>query len=196
MTNNDVQKIISETAEATAKAIYNKIQLEAKKAKAEAVSKKLYNTRLLLQNYRLFKQYVENAVFDLVRLDEEKETPLEILDAMWQSYGPGKSEIAVESIKMSMTRTKIIMAHVDEMIGLYEAYCYRSGKEENMRRLDVLKSMYITETDKTAGEIAVDLADKYYMDVRSIYRDVNAAIDVMTALIFGIDGVQVKEKRK
>lgn len=47
MTNNDVQKIISETAEATAKAIYNKIQLEAKKAKAEAVSKKLYNTRLL-----------------------------------------------------------------------------------------------------------------------------------------------------
>ena len=129
MTNNDVQKIISETAEATAKAIYNKIQLEAKKAKAEAVSKKLYNTRLLLQNYRLFKQYVENAVFDLVRLDEEQETPLEILDAMWQSYGPGKSEIAVESIKMSMTRTKIIMAHVDEMIGLYEAYCYRSGKE-------------------------------------------------------------------
>ena len=56
--------------------------------------------------------------------------------------------------------------------------------------------MYITETDKTAGEIAADLADKYYMDVRSIYRDVNAAIDVMTALIFGIDGVQVKEKRK
>ena len=84
MTNNDVQKIISETAEATAKAIYNKIQLEAKKAKAEAFSKKLYNTRLLLQNYRLFKQYVENAVFDLVRLDEEQETPLEILDAMWQ----------------------------------------------------------------------------------------------------------------
>ena len=68
--------------------------------------------------------------------------------------------------------------------------------EGNMRRLDVLKSMYITETDKTAGEIAADLADKYYMDVRSIYRDVNAAIDVMTALIFGIDGVQAKEKRK
>ena len=39
MTNNDVQKIISETAEATAKAIYNKIQLEAKKAKAEAEQK-------------------------------------------------------------------------------------------------------------------------------------------------------------
>jgi len=31
------------------------------------------------------------------------------------------------------------------------------------------------------------------MDVRSIYRDANAAIDVMTALIFGIDGVQVKK---
>lgn len=38
MTNNDVQKIISETAEATAKAIYNKIQLEAKKAKADRKS--------------------------------------------------------------------------------------------------------------------------------------------------------------
>ena len=52
-------------AQATAKAIYNKLQLDAKKAKAEAVSKKLYNTRLLLQNYRLFKQYVENAVFEI-----------------------------------------------------------------------------------------------------------------------------------
>lgn len=39
MTNNDVQKIISETAEATAKAIYNKIQLEAKKLKQKLLVK-------------------------------------------------------------------------------------------------------------------------------------------------------------
>ena len=59
MTNNDVQKIISETAEATAKAIYNKIQLDAKKAKAEAVQAEIQRLEAEVEQAKLDLSYTK-----------------------------------------------------------------------------------------------------------------------------------------
>lgn len=196
MTNNDVQKIISETAEATAAAIYKKMMSEQAKQEKNAFSKRLYNTKLLLQNYRLFKDHIDNAVFELTRIDEEQETAAEILDAMWQTSGPGKGEIAVESIKKSITRTKIIMEHINEMLKIFELYSITSGKELNVRRWHVINKLYILDTKKTSTDIIDELAEEYYTDRRTIYRDIDDAVEKITALLFGIDGISKLEGRK
>lgn len=74
-----IADIIKETAAKTAEAIYEKLQQDAKKVRDRQIN----NTKLLQENYRIFKEHVDNAVFDLVRLDEENETAFEVLDSMW-----------------------------------------------------------------------------------------------------------------
>ena len=83
-------------------------------------------------------------MFDLVRLDEENETAFEILDSMWQRFGVGRAEMKVQSIVKSATRTRIIFEHVQSMLGLYESFCYNSGKDENIRRWEVIRLCTLT----------------------------------------------------
>ena len=88
-----IADIIKESAAKTAEAIYEKLKQDAKKGR----DKQINNTKLLLENYRIFKEHVDNAVFDLVRLDEENETAFEILDSMWQRFGVRRAEMKVKS---------------------------------------------------------------------------------------------------
>ena len=182
-----IADIIKETAAKTAEAIYEKLKQDAKKGR----DKQINNTKLLLENYRIFKEHVDNAVFDLVRLDEENETAFEILDSMWQRFGVGRAEMKVQSIVKSATRTRIIFEHVQNMLGLYENFCNSSGKEENIRRWEVIKALYVDDTrGRTPSEIRTELAEKYFTDPRTIYRWQMDAIEKISVLVFGIDGLK------
>lgn len=182
-----IADIIKETAAKTAEAIYEKLKQDAKKGR----DKQINNTKLLLENYRIFKEHVDNAVFDLVRLDEENETAFEILDSMWQRFGVGRAEMKVQSIVKSATRTRIIFEHVQSMLGLYESFCYNSGKDENIRRWEVIKALYIDDTQgRTPSEICTELAEKFFTDPRTIYRWQLDAIEKISVLVFGIDGLK------
>lgn len=182
-----IADIIKETAAKTAEAIYEKLKQDAKKGR----DKQINNTKLLLENYRIFKEHVDNAVFDLVRLDEENETAFEILDSMWQRFGVGQAEMKVQSIVKSATRTRIIYEHVQSMLGLYESFCYNSGKDENIRRWEVIKALYIDDTQgRTPSEIRTELAEKFFTDPRTIYRWQLDAIEKISVLVFGIDGLK------
>lgn len=183
----EIEKIIEQTAKLTAEKIYAKMVDESKKSR----EKQINNTKLLLENYRTFKVAVDNAVFDLVRLDEENETAFEILDSMWQRFGTGRVELKVQSIVKSTTRTRIIFEHIQSMLGLYENYCNNSGKDENLRRWDVIKTLYVEDTQgKTPSEIRTELAEKYFTDPRTIYRWQVDAIEKISVLVFGIDGLK------
>lgn len=182
-----IADIIKETAAKTADAIYEKLKQDAKKGR----DKQINNTKMLLENYRIFKEHVDNAVFDLVRLDEENETAFEILDSMWQRFGVGRAEMKVQSIVKSATRTRIIFEHVQNMLGLYESFCNSSGKEENIRRWEVIKALYVDDTHgRTPSEIRTELAEKYFTDPRTIYRWQMDAIEKISVLVFGIDGLK------
>lgn len=194
----EIEKIIEQTAKLTAEKIYAKMRSDNAKEQESLFDKRLYNTKLLLEHYRLFKEHAENAVFELTRLDEAELTAIEIMDSMWQSAGPGRGEIAIESIANSTLRTQIVIKHIDEMLGIYEAYCYRSGKPENERRWDVINTMFILPmpVGKSKTELYEELAAKHFTSARQIQRDINDSIEKITALLFGIDGIQRLEKRK
>lgn len=174
-------EIIKLAAEAGAKAALETLEKEKKKALKSRHDRRLRNTKLLLRNFRMFKEHTENAVFEASQLDE---SAIDILDMMWEYSND--SELFVESIKKSVARTKIIMTHVIDMLALYETYCTRSNKPEDARRYRVIDKLYISDKPMTVREIATMEG----IDDRTVYKDVDAACEKLSALIFGIDGLK------
>lgn len=191
----EVDNIINKTAKITAaimaNELYAKLTQEKKQKEESLFNLRLYNTKLLLEHYRLFKEHAENAIFDLEDIDKEQLNAIEIMDSMLQSP-VDKGEIAIESIRNSALRTKIVIDHIDNMLGMYEVYCEKSMKPEDHRRWDIINTVYIKEmpTSMTKTEIYEELAEKHFVTTRQIKFDIDNAIVKLTALLFGIDGVK------
>ncbi len=191
---NDTQKgnapipeqldIIKLAAEIGAKTALDIMEKERQKSLSERHKRKLRNTKLLLRNFRMFKLHSDNAVAELQDFDEED---YQIFEEMMLNR-TNDSNLFVESIKKSVARTRIIVTHVSEMIELYGVYCQQSTKPEDMRRFRVVNAMYIDEESLTASQIA----EQEGIDDRTVYKDVDAAIEKISALIFGIDGIKCK----
>ena len=178
----ELQELIEIAAKKGAEVALATIEKERAKDRAEVVDRRLHNTKLLLRNYRMFKAHVENAVYEI---EEEFETPEQIMADLMK---PGEGSMFVESIKRSVARTAAMVEHIEAMTGLYQAYCYMTGKEEDERRWRIIYNLYLSEDPKSVEEIA----DEENVVVRTVYRDVDTACERIAALIFGIDGIKRK----
>lgn len=176
----ETEVLVRLAAEAGAKAAMETLEKERQRDRKSRYDRRLRNTKLLLRNFRMFKEHCENAVFDAAQLDENA---IDILDLMWDH---GDTDMMVESIKKSAQRTAIIMRHITDMLALYETYCYRSGKPEDARRYRVIDGLYISDRQKSALQLAME----EHVDQRTVYRDVEDATEKLSALIFGIDGLK------
>ncbi len=146
----------------------------------DKTDKRLRNTKLLLRNYRMLKQHAENSVFGRTQMEE---SAADILESMMSIYD---NEVIVDSIKRSASRTAIIVAHIETMLGLYESYCDKNG-EVNKRRYHVLWDRYIAERPINVR----GLTRKYNMSKENVYLDLKIAMKTLSALIFGVDGLNV-----
>ena len=93
----------------------------------------------------------------------------------------------MDAIKRSATRTAIIVSHIETMLDLYQSYCEKSGNDLDMRRYEVVQDMYIAKHPMTAKEIA----KKWNMSKENVYSDLKIAIERLSALIFGVDGLRL-----
>lgn len=173
-----VETIASIAGKAGAKAAAEFITQERKREKESRYDRRLGNTKLLLENYRMFKAHCSRAVFDASQLDENA---IDILDLMWGRDG----DVFVESIKKSAQRTQIILRHIDEMLDAYAGLCKLSGREEEMRRMRAVLALYIENPGKTIQEIS----ELEKVNTSTIYRDIAIATEKLTGLIFGLDGL-------
>lgn len=174
--DKDVVRI---AAEAGAKAAIDRWEKEKAKTASERADRRLYNTRILLQNYRRFREHAVNAVFQVDQLDE---SVFDILDLMERHT----NNVFIDSIKNSVARTAMLVKHIDTMLGLYRVYCEGSSKPEDARRWRVIKGRYIDTAEKTV----LDLADQECVADRTIRRDIEEACEHLAALFFGIDGIR------
>lgn len=165
------------------KAAMDYLAEERAKSKKSRYDRRLHNTRLLLKNYRLFKQHAAGAIFNAKQV---KESAVDILDGLDDTMITDHAY--VEGIKKSQQRTVVILHHVDEMLRFYKISCEQSQKPEDMRRYRVIFSMYIDDRKLTAQQIA----EKECVDDRTIYKDISAAVKPLSALIFGIDGTNME----
>jgi hypothetical protein len=155
---------------------------ERKQLKKGRYDRRLRNTRLLLKNYRSFRNYAKNAVYKASQL---KENAVDILDGL-DEYSFDDS-LYIESIKKSQQRTLIILNHIDEMLRYYKIDCEQSGKDEELRRYRIIVAYYINEQRKSAEQIAED----EHIERRTLYKDINMALKPLSALIFGIDSMKL-----
>lgn len=149
---------------------------EAEKQREVRKDRRLHNTKMLMEKYRGFVIHSQSAVFEAAQVDEDEHFNdlLELMDS-------GGRGFSVESVRESAARTSIMVHHIQKMLDFYEFCCNQSKKPEDARRLRVVKGLYIDEDKKTPEE----LAKIECVDIRTIYRDNQAALHELSALLFG-----------
>lgn len=183
LTKNQLEEIYTKAASIGAQEAVKMYEQERKKENGHRASKKLRNTKLLLRNYHMLKEHAENSVFGRTQMGE---SATDILESMMNLYN---DEVIIESIKNSATRTAIIVTHIETMLGLYYSYCEKSVNSDiELRRYEVIYDMYIADQTLSAKEIA----KKQGMSKENVYADVKVAVEKLTALIFGVDGLKVR----
>ena len=179
LSKEDLQELIEKAAVAGAKAGIDRYEAELKDRQKKYRDKRYHNTKLLLSNYRMLQINAENSVFGRSQMEE---SAADILDNMMNMYN---DEVIVESIKTSATRTAIIVSHVKTMIRMYQICCEQSGNEIDKRRYDIIYGLYISDPKITRKE----LMDKWNISSDTTYTDEKIAIERLSALIFGVDGL-------
>lgn len=170
-------------ADIGAKAAIKAVERENKRIREQQYDRRYHNTKLLLQNYRHLNEHFKNAIFEIEQAEEYDETFVDIMEIMTgRGYDDG---IYVESIKKSAVRTKIIMTHVNRMLEVYGIMCERSNREDDKRHYRILRAMYIDEKPTTAQAIS----EIEHIDKRTVYKDIDAATACLTALLYGISGI-------
>lgn len=183
LTYEQLAEMNEKAAAIGAKEALKVFEQERKKEYSQRSDKRLRNTKLLLRNYHMLKEHAENSVFGRTQMEE---SAMDILESMMSMYD---SEVIMESIKRSATRTAIIVSHIDTMFGLYDAYCDKSASRDiDRRRYEVVWDMYMADEPLTAKEIA----EKQHMSKENVYSDLKVAMERLTALIFGVDGLNVR----
>ena len=179
LSKEELQELMEKAAIAGAKAGIDRYEMELKDRQKKHRDKRYHNTKLLLRNYRMLRINAENSVFGRSQMEE---SAADILDNMMNIYN---DEVIVESIKTSATRTAIIVSHVKTMIHMYQICCEQSGNEIDKRRYDIIYGLYISDPKVTRKE----LMDKWNISSDTTYTDEKIAIERLSALIFGVDGL-------
>lgn len=174
--------VCQEAARIGANAAMEKLEKERRKEGKKWVDKRLHNTKLLLKNYRLLKMSVGNAIYAKRQMSESA------ADILCNVMNMRDDEVIIDSIKQSTARTAVIVAHIDKMLGLYKIYCQTSNKEQERRRYEIIYDYYISEEKVSIGQIS----RKRGLVRQTVYNDINAAEKALSALLFGIDGLNIE----
>lgn len=171
-------------AEAGAAAAMKAAERVRKNFRKQDYDWKYHNTKLLLRNYRRLNEFFENAVFDTDSAAQADESFEDIMRSIGGSIAD--ESIFVTSIQRNFISTQIIMTHVNKMLDCYRIMCERSNRREDVRRWRVLDGLYIANDYTTAAEIA----KRENIDKRTIYKDIDICAADLTALFFGVGGIE------
>jgi hypothetical protein len=181
------KKLDSDTLKEITSYVIAKLREEENNTAKFRYDKRRANTKMLLRNYRSLADHCESAIYDASQADDDTS----LADVLELLGGSRAASLKVESIKESAARTRLIVDHITKMLELYRAFCEHSTRPEDMRRYRVITHMYFSRYPKTAEELAAIES----VEARTVYRDVDAAVERLTALIFGIDGLYLQEIR-
>lgn len=150
--------------------------------------KRLRNTRLLLKNYRSFVEHYDNAKY-LVENPIKKEIEKDNLKVQLfdDFYNLQDDAYIVASILKSKEKTRIILDHINLCLDFFQAKAIKTNNQEMIRRYNVISDLYINETPMTYEEIA----EIEHISQKTVNRDRKKAIEELSVLIFGIDGLDL-----
>jgi len=158
---------------------------ERRKLQRQQKDRRYHDTKLLIRKYRQLNAYYENAVYDEEAAAEVDEDFEEIMNIFGQQYRVKEKSLTSESIRRGYLVSRIIMAHVNKMLEVYEVMCQNTHRAEDKRRWRELYSLYLAEESSTAEQIAKHEG----IDRRTVYKDIDACISDLTVLFFGIEAL-------
>lgn len=167
-----IQEIGMKTGIELALAAYieNSAQLR-RKAEKERKDSRLYNTKLLLRNLKALRAHAAEAVSESDR-------------AFWEDLMLPDGKISLTSIRISTAKTRALLAHTDAMLDAFRRHC-ENGEPADQRRWRILPGLYLEDPVLSADEIA----EREFVDIRTVYRDVDIACDQLGIFLFGVDAV-------
>lgn len=180
-----IVRLASETAVESYRKELERQQEQDGKARRERHHRVVNSAKMLLKNYRRFKNMTVSSVYG--KDTSTNETLVELLELMQGIYRSG--ELEVVSIKDRVARTELMIEHIDAMLEVYKKDCNRSP--EGQRRYRVIYWMYLSEDESKTAE---DIAEMENVVVRTVFRDIKTAYEELAVLFFGIDGVRFSEQ--
>lgn len=171
-----IVKVAAEVGSKTALDVYTK---QKEKEKRMRIDRRLRDTKRLMRSYREIKVHAGDAIASLSEVVNED---YEFFKDLMENTG----KIDVGAIVRSKARSAIMLTHIDAMLQAYEIICYNSKKPEEQRRYRVLESMCLMDEPIPVSEIA----ERENIDTRTVYKDLDAACEKMSALLFGIQWIE------
>ncbi len=148
----------------------------------KSYDKRLYNTKLLLRNYKKLKQHYESAVSSIEEIEHD-----EITGEIDKGFGSNDNTY-IKSILRTRGRTIIIVKHIDRLLRHYKLTAELAGGNE-LRKYKVVEGMYLGDERLTMEKIA----ESNTCSVGTVKNDHRRAIEELSVLLFGIDGIKLWE---
>lgn len=147
--------------------------------------RRLRNTRLLLKHYRDLKIHDKLAEDSANNIYENN-----AIDVLDEVDSIDDEEQYVQAISRTKIRTSIIVGHINKSMEYYRAICQQDGNVKK-RRYDIIKYLYIDPTKTDLVPTYEEAARHFNLNVRTVGRDVRNAIEDLSILFFGIDGIKL-----
>lgn len=150
--------------------------------------KRLRNTKLLLKNYRSFVEHCNNAKYTVENPIKKEISKSNVTVQLFDDlYNLQDDAFVVSSILKSKEKTKIILDHITMCLEFFEKKAKATNNQEMIRRYKVIDYLYIKEIPLSFEEIA----EKEHISTKTVSRDKNKAIQELSVLFFGIDGLDL-----
>jgi hypothetical protein len=147
--------------------------------------RRLRNTRLLLKHYRSLK--IHGKITDSSVNAIYQDNAIDVLDDI---EAINDEEQYIQALSRTKKRTLIIVGHLNKAMKYYESVCKSEGKAKE-RRFNIIKYIYIDVCKDEVAPTYDEAAEHFSITVKTIGRDVRGAIEDLSILFFGIDGIRL-----
>ncbi|WP_326514799.1 hypothetical protein [Clostridium intestinale] len=146
--------------------------------------RRLRNTKLLLKHFRAL--YEHNNITENTTIKIFKENAVDILDDI---EAIDDEEQYVQALSRTKIRTLIMVEHINKACRYYKTICESEDKAKE-RRYKIINYMYLDLSLETVPTYE-QVAEHFNITIKTVGRDVKSAINDLSILLFGIDGIRL-----
>lgn len=161
-----MEHLTKEQLTVISQAVKSELDKDQKRKAKELKDYRLRNTTLLVKNYRMLRVHCDTIVEDLEVYEDSV-------------YDP--QELTLNTLMKYKARTAKMLDYFDSIFRAYHELAERDT-EMMLRRWKTVYQMYVGSDKHTA----VDMAEYYGVDERTVYRYLNKAFDELSTLLWGI----------
>ena len=161
-----MENLTKEQLTVISQVVKSELDKDQKRKAKELKDYRLRNTTLLVKNYRMLRVHCDTIVEDLEVYEDSV-------------YDP--QELTLNTLMKYKARTAKMLDYFDSIFRAYHELAERDT-EMMLRRWKTVFQMYVGPDKRTA----VDMAEYYGVDERTVYRYLNKAFDELSTLLWGI----------